>query len=264
MEPVSIGRGVIKEGIIAATEVAERTAEVSKLTETTIKEIGNILEKQKLTEGISNINELAKNILNPTKQDFIDYKNMFSEIEVAKENPNVARALINKLDNGSNFKGSMGEYITGKNLSRYSIGPIESQVKVSNEIGGYNKLDFKVNKINSNTEFMELKSSKDGIESIPIFLKEGQSLAMEVKNASLPYFKEQVTGGHLLEQVRAGKSVCDSSFVGITKDLAETFVDKPEVGGPLISSINEAGGSVVIALPDIITQKIILGGLMGI
>ena len=247
--------------LIAAEKVAEKTVEqaIEKTIELT-NEIAKSLESERITSTAKEASDLTNRILNPTEIDKTkSYKAMFNEIEAAKTNPETLRALYNKMEINPNIIGQSGEYCSQKILEGY--GEVQNQIP-----SGSNKIDFGIEKTTSNIEFNELQNVNGQLEINNTYLPKNSSLAMEVKNGSFDYFRNQVngSGSHLLEQIKAGAKEFNNSFVGINKDLEKSLMANPDRALPLLEKINDAGGKLVTGPPDIITQKIIIGELIAV
>lgn len=250
---------MIESILIAAEQVAEKTIEqaVEKTAEIA-NEIAKQLEKERITTSVKEASEITKRILNPTDINKTkSYKAMFNDIETAKSNPETLRALYNKIENGNKFKGDFGEYFAKKNLERF--GEVKSEIP-----SGSNRIDFGIEKATSNIKFKELQNVNGQLEINHTYLPKDSSLAMEVKNGSIDYLEQEIKNCHLLEQIKAGAKEFNNSFVGINKTLEKTLLANPEKALHLIEKINQTGGKLVTILPEITTQKIILGGSVAI
>lgn len=240
---------------IAAEQVAEKTVEqaVEKTVEIA-NEIAKHLENERITSA-KEASDLTNRIFNPTDIDKTkSYDAMFNDIEAAKTNPETLRALYNKIENGNKFKGDFGEYLAKKNIERF--GEVKSQIT-----SGSNRIDLGIEKTTSNIKLKELQNVNGQLEINNTYLPKNSSLAMEVKNGKIDYLTNEVNNGHLLKQIEAGTKEFDNSFVGINK---ENLMANPDRALTLLEKINDAGGKLVTILPDITTQKIILGRLVAI
>lgn len=204
-------------------------------------------EKGKNTENLLN------SYLNPTQEEIYRHKKLFQNIDSGKDNIETSRALLNKLSDDSKFIGEFGEYLAGKNVSRF--GEYEHGVKHGNNV-----IDFGCERIDKVARFNELKVSPEG-NSIVIektYLPKGNSMALEVKNG----ISEINSRSHLLEQVKAGADRFDNSYVGINQDVSEVMLNNQAKYIKAIKDINCAGGKVIEILPKKDIQEALIGRMI--
>lgn len=242
---------------IVSKQIAEnffKEAIVQEIKHNELNELQSLMceagkEKGKNTENLLNL------YLNPTQEEIHRHKKLFQNIDSGKENIETSRAILNKLSDDSKFKGEFGEYLAGKNISRF--GEYEHGVKHGNNV-----IDFGCERIDKVARFNEIKVSPEG-NSIVIektYLPKGKSMALEVKNG----ISEIDSRSHLLEQVKAGADRFDNSYVGINQDVSESMLNNQAKYIKAIKDINNAGGKVVIALPGEDVQRALIGGMINL
>ncbi len=248
MEPLSV--------TALAVEAAEATevAAMSALKESAINEVAFNLERQGIAENIEHATNLSERLLSPTKADMQTYKRLFQDIEAAKANPETQRALFNSITRGSNLKGQLGEYISKQQLSPY--GDLATQLKE-----GSSRLDLVVDRLRSNIKLQEVVIENNEIKLADFYAKEGQSLALEVKNGGLNYLKQEARSGHLLEQLKAAAGH-NHQLVGISRDLIPELINEPAQSTKgMVEQIIEHG-RIVVSLPGEETQITVVKGLL--
>ena len=237
---------------LAAATLSERTAELAVLTE--IQNIA-LLEHAKLQTaemGHLQVNEkIIKNlqtIVNDTQ-----YRMLSEMKQVVETNPELIPSYYNDI----HVKGQAGEAIFEANLSQY--GMVEQQIPVQLEgAETSNRLDLRLDIAKENIEQLELvvqhgQVVKDTNYDVIV----GDSAAYEVKNGALAYLRQEALSGGLLQQVEAGLSISDHSFVVINEDAAQALLENP-ASVDIVTKINEVGGKLIVRLPSIPDQMAIL------
>lgn len=240
MEPVSA---------LAAKELSKEIIEKEVLNECIIEEMKIDIEKNYLANRGDRL-ELTD--YNPSSMDFKDKNNRYllETIKSAEKNQEIRRSVLNSLENNSKLKGNMGEYFASKNLER--LGRFDREVKIETN-GRVNKIDFAcTDGIKKNESFSALRISEDGRNIIEerIYIPKNRTLALEIKNG----LSEINQRKHLKEQLEAGKNLCDNSFLGINKGMANEMINNPEKYITAINDLKSNADEIIVIMPDIDTQ----------
>lgn len=221
---------------------------IKKSLEINFQEIilNEAIQKDKISKIIDKRHLLSE--YNPTKVDINEpnNRNLFKTLKKAKENPELRRAILNDLENGSELKGSMGEYMASKNLEK--CGKFEREV-----VNGKNKVDFACKEgLNKNVSFRIIDISDNGkhIVNKEMYLKNGEKLAVEVKNG----MSEINSRKHLKEQLEAGKNLCGKSYLAINQDMAKEIINNPDKYIKIIDDIKSKADGIIVMMPNIKSQ----------
>ncbi|MGQ7890635.1 hypothetical protein [Paenibacillus sp. WC2504] len=244
MEPVTSTAAVI-----AAEKVAETTA---------IQEwASHAFElSRKMTDGIGvseiQFNEKTVDTLNQLL-DQDRYKKLAEFRETSIQNPEAARALFNNVQ----IKGQMGESVMEAQLSPY--GEVKTQVPVQLEAATTsNKVDLVLTESNANLKQVEINLADNHLFLDNNYdIIKGDSASFEVKNGGLPYLRQELLSGELQQQIAAGKSIADQSYVVISEDTAKSLMANPTMGTEIVQSIQDAGGRLIVGLPEQAVQQAI-------
>ncbi|AYA76028.1 hypothetical protein DOE78_11590 [Bacillus sp. Y1] len=224
MEPLSTV--IVAERVAEAAVVKEIAAPSIELAEVAIDE-----------SMITRLNEIL---------DQQEYKKLGEFRELSQTNPEAIPAAFNDI----NVKGQAGEAIMEANLSQY--GQVEKQIPVRLEGADTgNIIDLRLAESNSNVRITEL-IAEDGqiVANHNYDILKGDSASFEVKNGGVQYLRQEVINGELLQQIKAGKEISDHSFVIINEDTARQLMSSPELAEDTIRRIEEAGGKLVVGLPE--------------
>lgn len=244
MEPLSAA--------LAAATLSERTAELAVLTE--MQNIA-LLEQAKLqTAEMGHLQVNEKIIANlQTIVNDNQYRKLNELKQVSETNPELIPAFYNDI----HVKGQAGEAIFEANLSQY--GMVEKQIPVQLEgVETSNRLDLRLDTAKENIEQLELVV-QDGqvVKDTNYDVIVGDSAVYEVKNGALSYLRQEALSGGLLQQVEAGLSISDHSFVVINEDAAQALLENP-ASVDIVTKINEVGGKLIVGLPSMPDQMAIL------
>ena len=247
--------GTIVEGVkVITSEVSKEAIENNLLIEYSIDEIKSNIEKDLMNMRLDEIDNID---FNPTEDDIKKNKYLFESLKEAEKNPEIRRAILNSLESNCKLKGDTGEYFASKNLEK--IGKFNRSIPY--EIGDRkNIIDFVCSEgLNKNESFNALRVSEDGLNIINerVYLPKGKSLAVEIKNG----MSEINSRKHLKEQLEAGKSLCDRSFLGINKGMATEMINNPEKYINAINDLKTKADEIVILMPDVETQIAKMGGV---
>ncbi|WP_274362821.1 hypothetical protein [Paenibacillus thermotolerans] len=244
MEPFTSGAAAVaaeaaaegaamQEAALHAIELSSAAAEKSAVADVTLNE-----------KTIHTLNELL---------DQDKYKKLAEFRELSQTDPEAARALSGDI----HVKGQMGEAIMEAQLS--PAGEVKSQVPV--ELDGApssNVVDLQLTESKMNLKQTELTVEDGGIVSTDNYdVMKGESASFEVKNGGMPYLRQELAAGELQQQIAAGKSISDHSFVVINEDTARAIMANPEAGFKIIQAIQDAGGKLIVGLPDQAVQSAI-------
>lgn len=238
----SLAAAITEKGFEAATlqESMSRFIELSNMT----------LEKSSTAELYLNEKSL-ENLNHILDQD--KYKKLAEYRELCETNPEAARALSNDI----HVKGQLGEGLMEAQLTPY--GEVRTQIPVQLDgAATSNKIDIQLVESNSSLKQTELTISDDNIHAINNYdVVKGDTASFEVKNGGTSYLKQELANGDLQQQIAAGKSISDHSFVVINQDTASAILAKPETGSKIISDIQAAGGRLIVGLPEQAVQSAI-------
>lgn len=236
------------------SELTKKLLEGEVLKEYTIDEIKSNIEK--------NLIKISENIIdnidyNPTLDDVRNNKYLFENLKSAEQNPETRRSVLNNLENNCKLKGDTGEYFAYKNLER--LGNFERSVPYESD-NRKNIIDFVCTEgLDKNESFKALRISEDGSNVITerVYVPKRKSLAVEIKNG----MSEINSRKHLKEQLEAGKSLCDRSFLGINNGMAKEMINNPEKYINAINDLRTKADEIVVLMPDIETQIAKMGGI---
>jgi len=249
---------------LSTTAATIATEETARNTALAAEEVARNAALNEGTKALlyENINELSKPIMNESFKEAVDYsekllfRNNFNDII---KNPsfnhlnkikdkfrlnNFNTKEVRELLHDSNLKGQLGEALT---ISRNSdLGNITEQLTVNE---GANRLDHLL-ETTSNTEINTLKFGPNGdLISETKYLPKGSKVAIEVKNGGIDYLEREISSGHLINQVQAGKEVSDMSTVVINNDAAFELLNEPLRAEKILKAVKDAGGEIEVGLP---------------
>lgn len=238
MEPISITATIAakaaKEASVDVTAEAVREAS-REFIEVTTKELSQL-------EEITRSQEFAENFQSAL------WRDTYFQSNIPRE-PGDYTGFLRKLEADGMAKGKLGEMIV--EAQSRTVGEVQTQVTI-----GDNRIDLRLEP-NRNVKFTEI-TVRDGIMELQdMYVKSGSPVSMEIKNGSLPYLQNELRG-HLQEQIKAGLTISDQSLVVINGDALLEMAARPEHAATLIQQVQDAGGRVVVGLPDYLHQKEIL------
>ena len=237
----------------AAAWAAEKAAETSALQESLsqsfelhskVAELGHLPEMQPNEPTL----EALDGILNQDR-----YKKLAHFREFSATDPEAARAMANDIQ----VKGQLGESLMEARLSAY--GEVKSQVPVQVEgAPTSNRIDLQLLDSDANLKQTELGIEDGSVLRLDNYdVMRGDSASFEVKNGSLPYLQQELASGELQQQIAAGKRISDYSFVVINEDTARAILSRPDAGASIIQMIQDAGGRLIVGLPEQAVQTAI-------
>lgn len=236
-----------------AATMTEKGVETATLQEymSRLNELSNMtLEKSSTVE--LHLNEQTSETINQIL-DQDRYKKLAEYREMCETNPEAARALSNDI----NVKGQLGEGLMEAQLTPY--GEVRTQIPVHLDgATASNRIDLQLVNTDANLKQTELTMSDNNIHRIDNYdVMKGDTASFEVKNGSISYLKQELADGSLQQQIAAGKSISEHSFVVINEDTAHAIVANPEAGTKIISAIQESGGRLIVGLPEQAVQSAI-------
>lgn len=241
---------VVETALKVVSEVAKQTLKESvKIIENEFKDKTIEMGKEKVRKGLNNAHKI--DFSNPP--DYMkDYK-LFKEFEVAKKNPDTQMAVFNKLiSEKSNMIGQKGECFAYDNAKNTFGGEINSQFA-----SGANRLDMLIRDTNQNAKIKTLRIN-DGIITVEnSYIPKNSSVALEIKNGSVDYLRNEINSNHALDQVMEGKRIADHSLLCIRQDVAQSLIEKQDMVKEL-QKIQECGGKIAIFLPSDVKQNSIV------
>lgn len=211
----------------AAIEVMRKSMELGK-----IKEGLNALERveyqRKLHEAIMDKNHLRETFKGVPK----DGKEAFVKMQEIKTD--------------SNIKGALGEaHSEARNGMR---GGVETQIRTEG-----NRID-NTTKLRKTAKFREIVFENGVLDTKDLVIKKGTRVATEVKNGRLNSLAQEINGGHAVSQIAAGKRIADESLLSINQGCLQEMLRNPVKSENIIKRIQEAGGRLIVDLPDYETQ----------
>ncbi|MGD6778540.1 hypothetical protein ACQCT3_02235 [Sutcliffiella horikoshii] len=243
----------------AATAVLERSAEGVVLQEGLSlyqleqiyrppEGLGHLGDFHVTEETVTNLN----NILDGNSS----YRKLEEFRELARTNPEAIMPYFNDI----HTKGQAGEAIFEANLQRFGEVRTQEVVQLEGAATG-NKIDLQLVESTDNIKQLELTMDNGQVIADGNYdILKGDSASFEVKNGGLDYLRQEVRNGELLQQIEAGKQLSDHSYVVINEDTAAKLMENPTIAENIIRQINEAGGKLIVGLPEEAVQTSIFLG----
>ncbi len=242
----------------AATIMLEKAAEGVAVQELNIHQLEQL---GRPTEGIGHLKDFQMTdetitYLNKILDGESSYKKLEEFRELARTNPEAVSPYFNDI----HTKGQAGEAILEANLQQF--GEVRTQEVVQLEgVKTGNKIDLWLMESTDNIKQLELTMENGQLVADGNYdILKGDSASFEVKNGGLDYFRQEIRNGELLQQIEAGKQISEHSFVVINEDTANKLMENPTVAENVITKIHEAGGKLIVGLPEEAIQTSIFLG----